>query len=374
MRWDIFCRVVDNFGDAGVAWRLARQLRAEWGAEVRLVLDQVSVLARLDHRVEPEAVLQEVGGITVVAWGHPLGAAADVVVETFGCEVPDPYLSAMAGRSPVPVWVNLEYLSAEPWVEGCHRLPSPHSRHGLSRHFFFPGFTRRTGGLLRETGLLAARDAFRQSEAARERFCSTLALPSPAADARFVTLFGYDTVQVHDLLEVWTRASRPVYCVVPEGTPLAARVACHLGRDPLGRLHEAGALTLAWIPFRDQMGYDELLWSADCNFVRGEDSFVRAQWAARPLVWHIYPQSENAHRIKLDAFLAHYLDGLAPELAARYRALFLAWNGVGDMGVAWNGLEKDWPLLETHARAWADRLAAMPDLAHNLVEFVEKSL
>ena len=29
----------------------------------------------------------------------------------------------------------------------------------LTRHFYFPGFTDATGGLLRESGLLAARDS-----------------------------------------------------------------------------------------------------------------------------------------------------------------------------------------------------------------------
>ena len=37
--WDVFCRVVDNYGDAAVCWRLARQLADEHGARVRLWID-----------------------------------------------------------------------------------------------------------------------------------------------------------------------------------------------------------------------------------------------------------------------------------------------------------------------------------------------
>ncbi|HET9045379.1 MAG TPA: elongation factor P maturation arginine rhamnosyltransferase EarP, partial [Casimicrobiaceae bacterium] len=38
-RWDVFCKVVDNFGDAGVCWRLARQLVAEHDLAVTLWID-----------------------------------------------------------------------------------------------------------------------------------------------------------------------------------------------------------------------------------------------------------------------------------------------------------------------------------------------
>ncbi|MDE2343583.1 MAG: elongation factor P maturation arginine rhamnosyltransferase EarP [Betaproteobacteria bacterium] len=374
MRWDLFCRVIDNFGDAGVAWRLARQLQAEQGADVRLILDDMATLARLDHRVNPDADVQSVGGITVVRWGGPLGAVADVVVETFACEAPEGYVQDMAARSPAPAWINLEYLSAEDWVGRCHRLPSPHPRHTLTRHFFFPGFGPETGGLLREQGLLAARDAFRDDPLARDRFWQELSLSPPAAGERVVTLFGYDTVQVHDLFDAWAASAQPVRCLVPDGTPLALRAVHHARRASGSHSSTLGSLTLAWIPFRDQVDYDPLLWVADFNFVRGEDSFVRAQWAGKPMAWHIYPQSGDAHRIKLEAFLEKYLAGLEPPLAQRVHDLFLAWNGDGPLGEAWNALSGDWPMWEAHSRRWAGRLAAEPDLVSNLADFVQKLL
>ncbi|MBU6505559.1 MAG: elongation factor P maturation arginine rhamnosyltransferase EarP [Betaproteobacteria bacterium] len=374
MRWDIFCKVIDNFGDAGVAWRLARQLQAEQGADVRLIIDDMATLARLDRRVRPDAEAQTVDGITVMRWGRPLGAVADVVVETFACEAPPQYVEAMAERSPAPPWINLEYLSAEDWVGRCHRLPSPHPRHLLTRHFFFPGFGPETGGLLRERGLLAARDAFQGASAVRDRFWQDLALPSPAAEEQVVTLFGYDTVQVHDLFDAWSASKHPVRCLIPDHTPLAARAVHHVRRPAGENRATLGALTLAWIPFRDQVDYDPLLWAADFNFVRGEDSFVRAQWAARPMAWHIYPQPGDAHRIKLEAFLEKYLAGLEPPVAQRVHDLFLAWNGEGHLGEAWNALSGDWSLWAAHAATWAGQLAAGPDLVSNLADFVEKLL
>ncbi len=374
MRWDIFCRVIDNFGDAGVAWRLARQLHAEQGAEVRLILDDLGTLARLDRRVRADAATQAVDGVSVARWGSPLGAVADVVVETFACEAPQEYVEAMAARHPVPAWINLEYLSAEDWVGRCHRLPSPHPHYPLTRYFFFPGFGEGTGGLLREKGLLDARDAFRRSPQARDRFWAGLELPPPVSGERVVTLFGYDTVQVHDLFEAWSAGREAVRCLVPEGTPLALRAAHHAGRAPGAARAVLGTLTFAWVPFRDQVDYDPLLWAADFNFVRGEDSFVRAQWAAQPMAWHIYPQPGGAHRIKLEAFLQKYLDGLEPPLARRVHDLFLAWNGDGPLGGAWEALSGDWPAWSAHAGNWAAALATGPDLAGNLAEFARKLL
>ena len=38
LRWDLFCRVIDNYGDIGVSWRLARVLREEPSAGKRKIL------------------------------------------------------------------------------------------------------------------------------------------------------------------------------------------------------------------------------------------------------------------------------------------------------------------------------------------------
>src|SRR5262245_18587898 len=151
-RWDVFCKVVDNFGDAGVAWRLARSLAREHGKRVRLWLGDLSVLAGLRPEIDPAYDRQELDGVEVVRWreAHSVKDVADVVVETFGCDAPEGYVVAMAARAPRPRWINLEYLSAEAWVEGSHSLPSPHPRLPLVKHYFFPGFTPKTGGLLRE--------------------------------------------------------------------------------------------------------------------------------------------------------------------------------------------------------------------------------
>ena len=146
---DIFCNVIDNYGDIGVSWRLARQLANEYGLTVRLWVDDLASLARLCPEADDTLAQQLCRGVEVRHWGEDFSVvrAADLVIEAFGCRLPQAYLDAMAAQH--TVWVNLEYLSAEDWVAGCHKLPSP--RPPLTRYFFFPGFTRETGGLLLES-------------------------------------------------------------------------------------------------------------------------------------------------------------------------------------------------------------------------------
>lgn len=375
-RWDVFCKVVDNYGDAGVGWRLARQLASEHAIDVTLWLDEVAVLARIAPGVDPRSAEQRVAGVTLRRWVEPFPpvAPADVVVEAFGCGLPDAYLAAMSRKAPPPAWFVLEYLSAEGWVDGAHGLPSPHPRLPLPRRFWFPGFTPGTGGVLRERGLLDARDAFRRDVPATVAFWTALGIPPPASDEVRVSLFCYPNAALPALLDAWADGDVPVVCVVPEGVAAGALDRWTGGNVPhRGHPYARGRLALHAIPFVAQDAYDRLLWACGVNFVRGEDSFVRAQWAARPFAWHLYPQAEGAHCGKLDAFLDGYAPGLAPTAQAALRGFWKAWNaapGAPAIGPAWVDFLAGRPQLEAHAEAWAARLASTPGLTAGLVKAV----
>ena len=163
----------------------------------------------------------------------------------------------------------------------------------------------------------------------------------------------------------------PVTCIVPEGVAAAEIERWTRGRAPRpGTSTTQGALTLRSIAFLAQDAYDRLLWACDVNFVRGEDSFVRAQWAARPFVWHVYPQTEEAHLRKLDAFLDLYLAGADSTSAASVRALCHAWNGAPNAPPivdAWATFSAASGALRGHAAAWSTELAALPELGSGLV-------
>jgi uncharacterized repeat protein (TIGR03837 family) len=328
-RWDIFCRVIDNFGDAGVCWRLAADLAAR-GCAVRLVIDDA---APLDFMAP-----QGARGVEVCGWPGP-EEPGDVVIEAFGCDPPERFVAAMAAQQPSPVWLNLEYLSAEDYVERSHGLPSP-QRNGLTKWFFFPGFTGRTGGLLREPGLAARRAAFD-----RDAWLAAQGAPRRHGE-RVVVLFCYLNPAIAALLQAL--AHEPTLLLLTPG-PAQQQVQA---APPGVRLHR--------LPWLSQTDFDHLLWAGDLNFVRGEDSLVRALWAGAPFVWQIYPQQDLAHHAKLEALLRRMDAG--PEVAALWRA----WNGID------GGMVSALPALapwRQSLQAWRQGVLAQPDLASQLLAF-----
>lgn len=362
---DIFCNVIDNYGDIGVCWRLARILAREHHIAVRLWVDDLPSFVILHPAGSTEADVQHCDGVEVRHWHGSLAdiTPAELVIEAFGCRLPAEYEQAMLANP--PLWLNLEYLSAEDWVEGCHSLPSPHPTLPLTKHFFFPGFTRQTGGLLLEQDLFARRAAFQPTA-----FWQSLNLATPTDDTLVVSLFGYENPALPSLLNVWTKGAQPVRCLVPDGR-LNAQVQAYFGLS--GRYFVSGRLEVCIIPFVPQEDYDALLWACDINFVRGEDSCVRAQWAGKPFVWQIYEQDDGAHWAKLQAFLDLY-HAAQPDLSAATTPLWQAWNsGEGvRIAAAWATFIAARPALQAHAEQWATYLSSH-NLALNLLDFCQKN-
>jgi uncharacterized repeat protein (TIGR03837 family) len=376
--WDIFCTVIDNYGDIGVTWRLARQLAREHGAHVRLWVDDLASFAPLAPGLDPGADVQTIRGIDVRHWHETAtdgDRAADVVVSAFGCRLPEPYLQAMAARTPAPVWLNLEYLSAEDWVASCHAQASPHPRLPLTQHFFFPGYGPGCGGLLAEAGLPGRVRRWQANAALQDAWWARRGVPPREAGELRISLFCYPNPALAAWLERLARGTRHCRLLVPQGRVLPDVVAA-LGGGVLapGQSRRRGALSVHVLPFSDQDGYDRLLWSCDINMVRGEDSFVRAQWAQRPFLWHIYPQDDDAHMQKLDAFLSQYGAALPPPARTALCAASHGWNrgvGLADAGDAW--LET-YDVALAHARVWARDCLADGDLAGRMVQFVKKRI
>lgn len=369
-KWDIFCVVVDNYGDIGVTWRLARQLVAEHGQHVRLWIDDLGTFARLQPGASSTARQQWHEGVEVCHWlpEWPDVEPADVVIEAFACNLPDAYISAMAASGRRILWLNLEYLSAEDWVVGCHALPSMRSD-GLQKYFFFPGFEEGTGGLIREGDLIERREAFQNDPQLREAFLQSLGLEVQPG-TRLLSLFAYENPAIAGWLDALADEARPTQLLVPEGRVLGD-VAGWLGETELraGDRHHRGPLEIAVLPFMTQHQYDMLLWSCDFNAVRGEESFIRSQWAGRPLVWHIYPQEDDAHWDKLGAFLNLYSRGLSPDAADALCAFWHAWNSGEGSRQAWAAMARYEAELQAHAERWTHKQVANGDLAGKLVFF-----
>jgi uncharacterized repeat protein (TIGR03837 family) len=362
MQWNIFCKVIDNFGDVGVCWRLACNL-AERGERVRLFADDARALAWMAPTGREH--------VTVCTWGDAETAEpGDVVVETFGCELPSAFVQRMhRERNPesedAPIWINLEYLSAEPYTQRSHGLPSPQlsgAGTGLKKWFFYPGFTAQSGGLLREVDLLKRQDSFDPTS-----WLQTMGI-SPKPSERIVSLFCYDNPQLPCLIE--QLSLEPTLLLTCPGA------ATQLTGNILGAGLHRNQLRTAPLPWLTQIDYDHLLWSCDLNLVRGEDSFVRAQWAGRPMIWQIYPQNDGVHTQKLDAFLDLYLSvnpaAQTLENTKFQQTLRQIWHH-------WNGLINTvhtlpkMVLWRAQSQKWRHQLAQQTDLAHRLMAFARNT-
>ena len=377
MLWDVFCRVIDNHGDLGVLWRLSCQL-ADRGHSVRLWVDDASALVWMapdGHR-----------GVQIYPWASSSDESqlaafpmADVWIEGFGCEIESIFIAHFACDKSAeaafdsnnPVWINLEYLTAERYAERCHGLPSP-VLHGPAtghvKHFFYPGFTAATGGLLRERDL-----AQRQKHFNRSNWLAAHGIPW--SGEQLMSLFCYEPAYLVGWLQQLSESALPTVLLVTAGRAThAVKSACQqLGWHGQGH----GQLRLHPLPALTQTDYDHLLWASDMNAVRGEDSLVRALWARKPFLWHIYPQDDGAHHAKLTAFL-DWAD--AP---ADVRQLHTWWNTTTTLPTSSAKPLSDTPthppqMDSASAQAWANRLAdrlqSQPDLVTQLLASLPASV
>lgn len=372
--WDIFCRVIDNFGDIGVTWRLAQQLSQEHPFNVRLWVDDLVAFHAICSSVVTTAARQVVEGVEVCVWvddcvmWENIGCA-DVVIEAFACQLPEGYIALMRSKQRV-LWLNLEYLTAEPWAAECHALPSLQGA-GLQKYFFFPGFTEQTGGLLREADLLSKRDAFLASNPLRKQYLASLAVQRQPGE-RLISLFAYANHALPGWLDALSQDSRNNRLLVLQG-PLQSSVAVWFALKELqvGREYQRGSLTVQALPYIEQKNFDHLLWCCDLNCVRGEDSFVRAQWAAKAMLWHIYPQQEEAHLDKLEAFLSIYSNDLDEQAKHALVSFYRTWNLQENMIAAWQQFVVHEKTLLKHAQRWSAQQKKQPDLATKLACFYQ---
>ena len=371
-RWDIFCRVIDNYGDIGVCWRLARQLSNEYSFDVHLWVDEIQALVT----IWPSAKLidhQLIDGVTVERWDDQSASyrPANVVIEAFACNLPESYVVAMKQLPTPPRWFNLEYLSAELWVEECHGLNSMHPQHGLKNTFYFPGFTSKTGGLLKEKKLFVERDEFQRNKQLQDAFMQRLGV-APQPDAILVSLFGYENSAISSLLDSFSANETPIVCLVPAGRILPD-INLHFKKTlTIGDVFTEKSLTLKIIPFLIQTDYDRLLWLCDINFVRGEDSFVRAQWAAKPFIWHIYPQDDDVHMAKLEALLNIYLKDANSDFKEALGKLWHKWNRGENCSESWEQCLENYQSWLNHSQTWPIYLESLGDLAQNIVHDSQK--
>ena len=401
LKWDIFCNVVDNFGDIGVCWRLACNLAAR-GKTVRLWTNDASPLAWMapDGQANIEVIECENGipkdaGTAYKARLDTLldavldavpDALPDVLVDTFDCEFAINLIAAQAINTPAsgtnsttlehirPVWLNLEYLTAESFAERAHTLPYVHrsgAAQGWTQRYFYPGFNDKTGGLLREVDLFERQKAFDKTawlaglKFEVSNYSHSESIKPTLSSSRLISLFCYEPAALESLIDQLSNSETPTCLLVTAGRATHAVRTVLEGKKRLEPAYLLSKqLSILYLPQLTQTDYDHLLWCCDLNFVRGEDSLVRAIWATKPFIWQIYPQHDGVHLAKLGAFLAMM------EAPASLKIAHQVWNSSAN--------EATFPDLELgiwakSAQNLSTKLRLQVDLASSLIAFVEKN-
>lgn len=374
-RCDVFCTVIDNFGDIGICWRLSRQLMAEHAIAVTLWVDDLNSFQRICPEINPHLQQQQLCGVHIRQWQEDFPVLnaedfPDLLVEALACTVPTTYLTQFSVLRPDAIWVNLEYLSAEDWVEGCHALTSPQAGIKLAKYFFFPGFTQQTGGLLREQGVVDALQLFGQDLKAQQRFWQDVGIEDAMSYRLKISLFCYQQQAIANFVQQLQQHTASVLLLVPEGAVAEQlrQLWPQLLTQPVLMLDNLKIQVLQFLP---QPQYDYLLAACDLNFVRGEDSVIRAHWAAKPMIWQIYRQQELAHQVKLQAFLDKYLQDATPAIALLLRQLHLRWDQEEPLAELLPLLLENLQEITRFQRQWQQFLMLQQDLVTNLVRFAE---
>ncbi|AGF48887.1 elongation factor P maturation arginine rhamnosyltransferase EarP [Candidatus Kinetoplastidibacterium galati] len=356
MKADIFCKIIDNYGDIGFCWRLAKNLSCDYKWTIRLIVDDLKVFSFINEEVNSTIDSQVLMNINIVKWEVFLKQKLNpskIIIETFSCDIPDSLKKIIARNVNIFTWINIDYLSAEQWVENCHLLSS-RLPNGLKKTFFFPGFTNKTGGLIIEDSFLKTKEYLKNSTYNQENFLKKIGINYKRSEFIFCLLFCYPSAPVNKLITSMEHLNKKIVLIVNNDSIFANN-------------YSTDNLKLASIPFINQENFDKLICCMDINFIRGEDSFVRALLSGNPLVWNIYEQENNAHIDKLKSWLN--LNNF-PDTIKR---LMYSWNNFGEETVG-NTIkiamsDKNWNLWKDHSRILAEKQISNKSLGENLVEF-----
>ena len=349
---DVFCNVIDNFGDAGFSLRLSRTLTKE-NYNVCLYCDNIDTLNKIISKDD-----QENSKLTIKPWPQASEyQPAKIVIEAFSCRIPDPLTKLLKENHSLVI--ELDYLTAEKFAEDCHGLSS--SSDGLNSYFFFPGFTQKTGGLIFEDELKHKVEAKNKEEIT-------------ASTCIHATLFSYENEKIKEIVSNLNNSNIPVEIAVYEGKPLE-----NVNKQypslilKIGDKAKLGNIEFHAIPMTDQSGYDDRLIASDFNMIRGEESAVRGMLCGKPFLWHIYPQDENAHIVKLNALFDRMIDELPATLHQDIeiiRAFNLEYNGV-KTNYKFPSIIEFLPRWIHVTHAWSEHLFSLGSLTTNLKQFIQ---
>ena len=305
---DIFCEIIDNYGDIGVVYRTAKELQKIFPeSKIRVFLNRLDEFKKINSQVL-DLPSQNIDGIEYITFDYLRDNAnelltAQVIIEAFGCQIPEEYMEIAYDNS--ELLINLEYLSAEDWIEDFHLQSSPLGRGKLKKVFFMPGFTEKSGGVIADSNYLERiQRVLENKEFYEKKYLSDI---EDRENKIVGTLFSYEK-NFTPLLEDLKKLDKDVVILaMGEKTQDSLRkILKNFSIEDFRNSLKYGKIEIKFLNFLNQEEYEELINIVDFNFVRGEDSFIRAVLTGKPYMWHIYCQEEYAHMDKIEGFLDKY--------------------------------------------------------------------
>ena len=308
---DIFCEIIDNFGDIGVVYRISKELKKIFqNVRIRIVLNRLEEFKAINKKVK-DTDYQEIDGLICVTEKYvkeniETFSVSDVFIEAFGCNVPEEYVKQAKENS--KLWINLEYLSGEKWIEDFHLCESLIDSKTLKKIFFMPGFSEKSGGVIIDSGFL---ERMKYGKENRDEVFKKYFKDFDLKDKFIGTVFSYEK-NFENLLETLKNYEKEtVLLLMGEKTQKSfSEVLKKNLTEDYGNIVKYGKITMIYSDFFSQEEYEEIISASDFNFTRGEDSFVRGIILGKPFMWHIYLQEEKAHMDKIKAFTERFKESV----------------------------------------------------------------
>ena len=290
MQITFLCKVVDNYGDIGVIWRICRGIQNYISKtdSINLIIDDLFSFKRINSDVDVRKSYQKILNVNIYNWNDfdfcykefsgINNTRLEVILECFQCGRPD-WLEKILFDDKVRHIVNIimiDYLTAEDYAETFHCLQSLTRSARVQKVNFMPGFTEKTGGLILD---------------------NMENLLQKKVEKKQILFFCYD--------RDWSFLTSALEKFYNENGFKKLFVAQGKGKESFCKAYkdEKCNFFVEELPFINQEEWDALLVDCSILFIRGEESLSRAALSGIPFVWHAYPQSDEYQLVKVNALL-----------------------------------------------------------------------
>lgn len=378
MQITVLCKVVDNFGDIGVVYRLCKQLLfIQTDLTINLVVDDLSSFNKINSLINPSLSFQKIDRLLIYFWNDDKlchkdfssddGEKLSVILECFQCGRPDWMEKILFEEKLNRIChiVMIDYLTAEKYAEDFHCLKSLTRSAKVQKVNFMPGFTDKTGGLIID-------ELWKKTDYNSDG--PYLIFTYEKNWDGFVKALGEKILNNDVTGNDESRDAKKILLAPGRGKKSFLEAYTRFIKS-----HPELSDLLTELDFMNQEDWDKMMKTCSVLFIRGEESLSRACLSGIPFVWHAYPQSEEYQIVKVNALLQRIKEYFTKEDFTIIKNLWLDFNKPESELNQDEFFEHTHAFLENTTRMqkgfslFADDLRKNGDLAFNLMTFLKKN-